>query len=309
MRPKDRDLAQSLGLGLRSFHERIHALPGICNVATRLSFLEQLLESIHRVNYVSVILTRDISSRRLDPNDELFDPLKASILFQRHCQTDEAFWMVFLFVHFGMHHRGGWRYVRQVYGRLGSSIFWNWANTSADPRGFREWLNDCQNQIRSDPTPGGFGNHRKYQSLDAYNDGGTGAAFESYVNWVAPPRTHAELIEQAMDRSNGDSKRAFDYLYRSMAVVDSFGRTAKFDYLTMIGKLGLAPIEAGSTYMPGATGPIHGARLLFGINESARNLENWLVELDSHLNVGMQVLEDALCNWHKSPGVFKPFRG
>jgi len=46
--------------------------------------------------------------------------------------------------------------------------------------------------------------------------------------------------------------------------VERFGRTAKFDYLTMVGKLGLAAIEPGSTYMQGATGPLKGARLLFG---------------------------------------------
>ena len=64
--------------------------------------------------------------------------------------------------------------------------------------------------------------------------------------------------------------QVFDYLYRSMDAVASFGRMAKFDYLTMVAKLGLAPIEPGSTYMPGATGPLSGARLLFGKPESRR---------------------------------------
>ena len=34
--------------------------------------------------------------------------------------------------------------------------------------------------------------------------------------------------------------------------------------LTMVGKLQLANIEPGSTYMNGATGPLDGGRLLFG---------------------------------------------
>jgi Alpha-glutamyl/putrescinyl thymine pyrophosphorylase clade 3 len=97
--------------------------------------------------------------------------------------------------------------------------------------------------------------------------------------------------------------------------VVSFGRTAKFDYLTMVGKLQLAPIEPGSTYMQGATGPYQGALLLFCGNARAElsqsELEALLVQLECHLDLyfGMQVLEDALCNWHKSPGKFKPFRG
>ena len=84
---------------------------------------------------------------------------------------------------------------------------------------------------------------------------------------------------------------------------------ARFDYLTMVGKLGLAPIEPGSTYMQGSTGPFVGARLLFGGRRSAAELDAWLVELDARLHVGMQVLEDAICNWQKSPGTFGPFRG
>ncbi|MCH8829992.1 MAG: hypothetical protein IID45_10495 [Planctomycetes bacterium] len=40
---------------------------------------------------------------------------------------------------------------------------------------------------------------------------------------------------------------------------------------------------------------------------STSDLDAWIVELDDDIEVGMQVLEDALCNWQKSPGEFKPF--
>ena len=72
----------------------------------------------------------------------------------------------------------------------------------------------------------------------------------------------------------------------------SFGRMAKFDYLTMIGKLELAHIEPGSTYLEGATGPLAGARLLFGGSTTARlsreDLHSRSVELGDALGVGMQ---------------------
>ena len=95
-----------------------------------------------------------------------------------------------------------------------------------------------------------------------------------------------------------------------MEVVASFGRVARFDYLTMIGKLGIADISPGSTYLSGSTGPLLGARLLFGNSTLSHSvLNSYLNDLGMHINVGMQVLEDALCNWQKSPDVFKPFRG
>jgi alpha-glutamyl/putrescinyl thymine pyrophosphorylase-like protein len=312
VRPRDRELARKLDQALRSFRLRQRPLAGIQNLERRRVLVEQLLESIRRVRYVSVVSTRQLSERRADPNDELFDPLMAAVLHQRRGNVEEAFWLVFLFVHFGRHVRAGWRYAREVYGRLGTGLRWDWANTSADPAGFREWLDAHQEEFKREGVPRGFGNHRKYQSLDAHSATGTGAAVETYVRWVNPPRSHQELVAEALDRCGGDRRLSFDALFRSMNAVASFGRTARFDYLTMVGKLGLAPIEPGSTYMQGSTGPVEGARLLFGGRTTAAlspaDLDRWLVELDARIQVGMQVLEDALCNWQKSPGRFKPFR-
>jgi hypothetical protein len=268
-----------------------------------------MLESVHRVAFARCLLDLDLSPRRADPNDELFDPLKAAVLSLRAGDMEEAFWLVFLFVHFGKNARAGWRYVAEIYGGLGNGQPWNWRRVSQSPAGFRAWLDANLARIRREGVPGGFGNHRKYESLDANSPNGTGAAVETYVNWVAPPRTHVELVTEATLLESGDPYRAFDKLYRSMDAVARFGRTARFDYLTMLGKLGLAAIQPGSTYMEGATGPARGARLLFGVDASQRTLDQWVVQLGSILSLGMQEMEDSLCNWQKSPAVFRRFRG
>jgi hypothetical protein len=242
----------------------------------------------------------------------MFDPLKAAILYHRNGDQDEAFWLVFLSTHFGKHPQAGWSYVRKVYGRFGEGGHWNWINTSASPSGLRTWLDSHQDALKQE-VPHGFGNHRKYENLDAYSPTGTGTVIESYVDWVGPPNSHQDLMERAYERSGGNSRVAFDYLYNSMEVIVRFGRTARFDYLTMVEHIGLAAIKPGSAYLLNSTGPIKGARLLFGGNKKASinvaKLDAWLIELDSILGVGMQVLEDALCNWQKSPEIFKRFRG
>lgn len=309
MRPRDREVARQLDAGMLAFEQYVRPLPGISDPTSRSAFREQLLESIHRVAFVKKIQQRKLSRRRCDPSDELFDPLKAAILHRRDGDIEEAFWLVFLFVHFGKHGRAGWRYAREVYGRLGEGGRWDWPRTSAATDRFRIWLHNHRGELERDGVPRGFGNHRKYESLDALSARGTGAAVETYVTWVAPPRTHKELMDDAYERAGGNRRRAFDVLYQSMNAVASFGRTARFDYLTMVGKLGLALIEPGSTYLHGSTGPGKGARLLFGVRERDADLDEWLLDLDRQLNVGMQVLEDALCNWQKSPGEFVPFRG
>lgn len=307
MRPRDRQLGQRIDDQLATFDRTIRPLLGVHDATSREAFREQLLESIHRVRFIRVMRDRQISARRADPNDDLFDPLKAAIIQQRRGNVEEAFWLVFLFVHFGKHAHDGWRYAREIYGRLGDGQLWDWASVSADPGGFREWLSAHQNELKR---PGaGFGNHRKRESLDAQSETGTGAIVESYVAWVSPPRSHQQLVAEVINRRRGEPRTSFDDLYRSMDAVVRFGRLARFDYLTMLGKLGLAPIEPGSPYLEGSSGPLCGARLLFGQKKSGVTLDAWIAELGQHLDVGMQVLEDALCNWQKSPDRFVAFRG
>jgi hypothetical protein len=310
VRPKDQAEGRRLTTALDTFARRSRALPGIRAARRRTAFLEQLVESIHRVKYIALIRQRDVSSRRADPRDDLFDPIKAAVLKSREGDHDEACWLTFLSVHFGRNRRSGWRLTRDVYGALGHGQLWNWRRTSANLAQFRRWLAANEDRLRQG---GAFGNHRKYQSLDANSANGTGAAIASYVAWVRPHGTHGQLFQAVAAAAGHHRRRTFDDLYRSMRSVVSFGRTARFDYLTMIGKLGLAPIEPGSTYMSGATGPLAGARLLLTGNArapvAARQLDASLVDLEAALGVGMQVLEDSLCNWQKNPNRFVPFRG
>lgn len=92
-----------------------------------------------------------------------------------------------------------------------------------------------------------------------------------------------------------------------------FGRLAKFDFLALLGRLDLAPVAPGSAYLSGATGPLQGARLLVDGNanskSNAKDLDAVLQQLDGLLGVGMQVMEDSICNWQKSPSRFVHFRG
>lgn len=307
MRPRDRQRAQALVSALNTHNVNVRALPGIASFARQAVFVEQILDSLHRVEYARRLAHVALGANRCDPAQATFDPLKAAVMHYRRGNLDEACWLVFLFVHFGRDRSGGWGYVKAVYGRLGMRPIWGWANVSANPAAFRAWLAANMSSLKA--LGSGFGNHRKYMSLNAYSPAGTGAAVETYVNWVQSAGGHASLIGGTVAASAGNLKSAFETLYRSMEQVAGFGRTARFDYLTMLGKLGFAAIEPERAYLTGATGPVTGANLLFGGKNKPATLDKWLVELDGSLGVGMQVLEDALCNWQKSPDKYVAFRG
>jgi hypothetical protein len=295
--------ATGFDAGLTSYEDGIEPLPGIRSSSPRGSFLEQLVESDRRNRYIRRLLLVKLGTSSLDPTSAAFDPLKAAVLQSRAGRLDEAFWMVFLFVHFGRHRVGRWRYAADVYGHLGGAPPWDWETVSGDVAGFRGWMDSQAEAIRS-AGPGGFGNHRKYESLKD-----TGAVVSSYVGWVGPSRSHQDRFASAV-RGAADPQVAFGDLFQSMAAVHRFGRTARFDYLATVSKLGLAPVTPDRAHLEGATGPLEGARQLFGAPSSVRprELDLKLVELERFLGIGMDALEDALCNWQKSPTVFRPFR-
>ena len=166
MRPRDQALFQQVVAKLVSFDQTKHHLPGIQTPTALETFVEQLLESIHRVGYVSVLKTRNLDERSADPTNDLFDPVKGAILQHRKGNIDEAFWLTFLLTHFGNHRIAGWYFVRSIYGGRGAGK-WDWINTSNNLSQFRDWLHNNQDAIKSNNTPNGFGNHRKYESLDA----------------------------------------------------------------------------------------------------------------------------------------------
>jgi hypothetical protein len=308
MRNRDQQLYDSISERLARYEDRVGPLPGLSTVTRRDAFLSQVTDSVRRTQYPGILVSRAWAPTRADPTSLSFNPLYAAAYHLSTGDVDEACWMIFLFVHFGRHLRGGWRYVTEVYGNLGEQPFWSWNKTSADPGAFREWLREHQAELTR--AGAGFGNHRKYESMA---DSSTGGTVESYVGWVGDTRSHRTKFAEAVAGSEGSPIQAFDALYQSMGAVARFGRTARFDYLTMIGNMGIARILPGKAYLDGATGPRDGTKKLLGVTHGARistaALQGRLNEIGSALGVGMQVLEDSLCNWQKTPDHYVRFKG
>jgi hypothetical protein len=308
-----RQLANRLAEGFDAYEAAEGPLPGF-TPARRATLIQQLAESTRLSMYVEYLRVASLSPQAADASDAWwFNPIKAAIIRHREEQDDEAFWMIFLLTHFGRHRRAGWRYVREVYGALGSAEPWTWQRVSADVIGFRDWLDAHSRQLSDPSQPHGFGNHRKYESLAGWTDAGSGSVVASYVAWVGEPPNHRIRFDEALASAENDPHAAFDVLYKSMAVVCRFGRLARFDYLTMIGRIGLADIRAGKAYLESSTGPLKGARLLFqpagGPALAVGALEAKAATLRTYVGITFAVLEDALCNWQKNPAEFRRFRG
>jgi hypothetical protein len=284
-------------------------LVGLRNKGATQALSRQIVESLRRDEYIHRLQQLEFGSS-VEPTRPNFDPQKAAIKAYQEGNFEEAAWLTFLLTHFGRHRSLKWALCANVY--AGDGTPWTWQRVKKNPAGFRAWLSKNQEAIKPSSRSYGFGNHRKYQSIDAWAPNGTGEAVETYVAWVNGFGSHHHMVQAALTASSGDATRAFEYLYKAMSVA-SFGRTAKFDYLTMLEKLQLAPISPGKLYLTSSTGPIAGAKLLIygkkGGAISTGRLEAIFVELAKHLGVELHILEDAICNWQKVPTRFVPFRG
>lgn len=305
MRKKDLTEYNLIKQKLQNYKGR--SLPGLSSSVNLDCFTWQMVDSVKRIKYVTTIRDKKISKACTEPNNIAFDPIKAASYYKSIGNLDEAFWLVFLAIHFGKNKKSKWGLVKAIYSGLTNSVKWNWQTLIASPSTFQQWLNDNKELLKK---AGSVGNHRKYISLNAFSNSGTGSAILSYVDWITSNGTH-EMFFQNLFGKETDPKKKFNTAYKSMSKVRSFGRMGKFDYLTMIGKLQLVDITPDSVYMVGATGPYTGAKFLFGGNPSRTELNSFLTDLEIHLGLdfGMQILEDAICNWNKNRSKYVYFGG
>ncbi len=280
-------------------------LSGLPNQGTIDTLALQFIASLRREDYYQAVQMKPVSAARADPNSPLFDAERAVAFHMQQGNFDEAGWLIFLMTHFARPADTKWQRLQDVYGRLGTGV-WHWATVKANPVAFHSWIDAHWQQIR-----GKFGNHRKYNSLNPNAANPMRKTVDDYLAWIGPAG-HVAFFANAVHAAGNDPHTIYDYLYHDMKVL-TFARLGKFDYLSLVGRYGLAPISPGSAYLRGATGPQSGARLLVdGSRKSTTPLaaiQGKLDALDARLNVGMAVMEDALCNWQKSPASFVHYLG
>ncbi len=288
--------------------EQQEPLPGITTAERRLCWAEQIVSSLRRISYTDALLVRAVDQSRCEPYSGIFDPVRGAIYLNRKGKLDEAVWLTFILTHFGKHIVDDWKFSENVYGSFHEGRVWTFANYSVDATEFEKILLENAAALAS----GRFSNHRKFQSKKPE---AVARTFRTYYQWQTEFGGFRDRLVATHASVGQEPFAAFDALYKSMKDVFGFGggRLGRFDFLTMLGKLQLAPIAPGSVYLDKATGPLAGARLLFFNNRdhgiTGKALEARVDALDEILEVGKQVIEDSLCNWQKSPEAYVYFRG
>lgn len=305
-RVKDKELHSKFDDALQNYAKT--ALPGTVNANARATLAAQIVDSVRRIEYLKTLAAVGGSVASRTPYSGSFQPLRGAVALSSAGESDEAYWLTFLVTHFGRHKSDRWNLLEDFYGRLGQGGSWDWATSSSNADAVSDWLAANYTELRTQGRRRRFGNHRRYESLKP-GPNGTGAALRSYIEWVKGYGSHAALIAHARASVGQNPQAVFAFLYNELDQVHRLGRLGKFDYLCNLSNLMIAPIYPDKAYISEATGPKRGAKLLFGAHLKIAALEAACVELGESLGVSPQVIEDSLCNWQKSPTVYRYFGG
>lgn len=233
---------------------------------------------------------RDVVSRqwaRITDKRDIISLIHESLQSQ---QLDEAIWRCFVAAHFGRASATGREQIESA-GRFLCAFqqnpFWTWRRVAAAPDALEEWLHECPDDLATLA----YGNHRKYESQ---KPGLIWSVMDSFITLAKQYGSPSQLI--ASHASEGCDR--FDELYRRLRPIRRFGRTGRFDFLVLLLDVGLIADEPTSCYLKGATGPLKGARKLWG-PKLPTELDQAAAELAMQIGVSPIILEDALCNWQK----------
>lgn len=227
-------------------------------------------------------------AHRLSKTDILFWLAKAN----RSMDFDEALWRGFLAGHFGRTSTESPETLQsaaKILCAFGAEPYWTWKRVCFEHGSLRIWLMENSKNLKSLS----FGNHRKYEShkpLILHN------VIASFCRWVVDNGgTPARAFGTSM---NGNYEASFDRLYSSLRHVFRLGRTGAFDLLCLLGNMGILAVRPGSCYLRGSTGPLKGARKLWGQRAPAELSE--LADATARaLKIRFDIFEDALCMWQK----------
>lgn len=279
---------QELMARLRGFRDS-HLLPGLATEESRKRFVEKLFNSERKL--------RSLSRRKFrgsaDPHEQDFHPLKAIIELFEAGRRDEAVWLAFVTTHFGQDERNT---VRLFYDTGGTGC-WDWDSVLHNSGGVRQWMASHPEVLQRLK----FGNHRKHETNKPDSPVGTAAVIESFREWAIDHGAGSPYRALRAVSKGKSPEFSFDRAYRKLTVT-RFGRTAKFDFLCLLGDLRVLSISPPHCYLTEATGPKSGALLVVTGKKNGRvtsHVECVITKLQKHLGVPVEAMEDALCNWQK----------
>lgn len=262
-------------------------------VETAAGDLDRFVAELARCIRKHRAFVRRLSAKKYLP-DDIYSLIQQAV---ESGNRDEALWQAFLAAHFGRTSADDDKPERfasaaRLLCAFGPDPFWAWNRLTADPNALREWLLDNHVHLREL----GFGNHRKYESKHPL---ALWAVVESFLSLVRKYGGRPSALFDCGEQSTMSPGERFEVLYERLRPVERLGRTGRFDFLSLLIDLGMIDAEPDRCYLKGATGPLTGARRVWG-DRPTKELDDLAADLSRQLGLSPRILEDALCMWQKN---------
>jgi hypothetical protein len=276
------------GVAMANLRDRIHRVLDhqgiVVSFDERNGFVEEVVRSVRERNQATVRASTTFGTNNI---------LGLIQLARDSGDLDEAVWRCFLAAHFGVYvlcqEEQEIDSALKLLCAFGEEPYWTWKRVRHSSGAFRRWLVDCKNDLKSLS----YGNHRKYESKQPE---GIWEVVESFLNLADEHGGPLGFI--SINPPKHDRHETFDLLFSRFNELRRFRRTGSFDFLALLIDMNLVNAEPASCYLRGATGPLDGAKKLWG-NRSIEELEELASDLARILEISPFALEDALCRWQK----------
>lgn len=221
------------------------------------------------------------------------------ILAQRpDLNIKDKIWILYLATYFGKSNKSKWVLFNRSSFRVNQSLI-TFTQIRKSPEIYYEYLNSID---LFEGTK--FSNHRKYTKKSLNGSKGL-------INSM-------NFMIENMEEFNRKQKITFSEFYKLSHKIPGFGRLASFDFTSTMAKCELNVEQPLSMYANNSTGPLKGLFLLLSVTKNSTSHQDqidlsekltcWFLN-NSHIFMVAQVLEDAICNWQKSPIHYERYFG
>lgn len=215
-----------------------------------------------------------------------FDPIAMAFTYNLRGDIDEACWLLFLLSYFGRHPRHEWRLLEKIYFGFGKRAQWTWEYASSDPSAFASWLMEYQYDLYRS---GNLGNAHKFVSFDNHKAMKTADHIIGYISWVKSAKGHRQLLSDAVSSVDGLPSLIFNMLYTAINSQLRFKKAITFEYLSLLGIIGMINIEPGRPYLSDHLFSKLGANWLFDATAGSKlrtsELETIVTKLAQHMEL------------------------
>ncbi len=258
----------------------------------------QMIDSIRRISiYRAYYNQADKAESSELPYHHTSNPFK---LCQRESLTlDSKIWYIYIATYFGKSNKSGWNLFKKAsFYEDGNLIDLDSIINNREE--YFDYLRSLDFFEKSN-----YSNHRKFTKKALDGDKG-------FLN-------SANYFLDNLSEFSSEEVIEFDTVYKKALLIPNFGRMAAFDFTSSLCKCNLNVAPPISMYHKASTGPLKALKELLiqsGTDNPTKkaqirfgdNLLDWFVD-NSDIEIVAQVLEDTICNWQKSPHIYRRYFG